>query len=333
MWRTFTPRVIGPPAEKRAATWLCPPGDMQDETDVASRAEAGDAEAAGPVVPSETDITAIREVLRGVVSDAEVWAILNKLRSWGDPDAVTSAWVTIGSRPLKSILRNLKPEHFSEFPSEISAAMSARDSPKTEQPGLTDGAARNADFAEIRKLLRVMVSDKEADAVLSILRSWGDVDAVTAAWKVIGDNSLERLLNNLTREHFTEFPLEVLACVAAVDDTFRDRKIREKTRGATNAREAALAFFLVMDLDPSDPAQMQALLSTDPVRAQQLEAHIAERIQAALPYAVRYALVEALHGGGAPEAGEEGTAVAESAAVAEFGAGRRFGRADTVRVG
>lgn len=155
------------------------------------------------------------------------------------------------------------------------------------------GETGEQQVAAIRERLRTDVSDQEVRDVLIILRSWDDPDLVASAWPVIGEDRLRRFLKHLTVEHFVEFPLETLASAAALSDETRDRWIRARTRGTTSRRDAALAFFLVLDLDPTNREDMEGLLGQRPARAQRREARIAERIQAALPYDVRVALVEA----------------------------------------
>ena len=133
--------------------------------------------------------------------------------------------------------------------------------------------------------------------VLMILRSWGDQDRVTSAWSVVGDGDtqlLRRFLRHLDIQHFVEFPPEVLASLAALDDRIRDRQIRGRTRDITSKREAAKAFFLMMDVDTANAEEMEALLGERPARAERRRTRIIEKIEAALPLAVRVALVEAL---------------------------------------
>lgn len=168
--------------------------------------------------------------------------------------------------------------------------------PKPRRAAALLGETGEADVATVRGLLDPDVSPEDVRAILSILRAWGDEERIRGAWLLIGRPDLERFVRNLEMEHFVSHPLEVLASLSALDESARQSRIREAARGVATPAQASTAFFLVLQLDPADAEDRKAFLGGEG-RARRRARRIGGKIQAALPYAVRKALVEALSPG------------------------------------
>ena len=123
------------------------------------------------------------------------------------------------------------------------------------------GETGEQQIAAVRELLSSTVSDEDVRDVLKdlpLVERPGSRDVRMACHWRPGAEAFPQ--ESRDRALLAEFAPEVLASLAALDDRTRNRRIRGKTRGITSRREAAKAFFLLMDLDTADAAEMEALL-------------------------------------------------------------------------